>query len=767
MEKDVFRNRLLHVKGKRVVRVSEVPCSSASLNTGDVFILDAGLKLYLWSGPEANMYEKAKSLQTMQRIKDTDRAGRATMTFVEDDPENPEFWDILGGFTEVIAKGEPDEVVERMGAGSVKLYRVSDDSGKMKTTEVVDPEGEGLTADLLNSGDVYILDVGSELFVWVGKSSSVEEKKSGMPYAAKFIEENGRDVAMPVSRLMQGYENTPFRRNGNGKAPSQRSTPITRLAQGYETSAFKGYFRKWNPVPVPSWNDTLETSRSPNLMAPPEGMNAADAAALASSMQAASSVEDDEPVDDGSGNLEIWRVEDFKLAPWPEEKYGQFYGGDCYVILYTYMVGNRESYIIYFWQGRESSTDEIGASAILAKEMDDKLNDAAVQVRVVQGKEPKHMRSLFKGLMVVHAGGRGSGFKNSAETDSYDTDGVSLYHVKGTQAHNTYGVQVPETAENLNSGDSFVLLTPSEMFVWIGRGCSPEEASTAERIAEMLLDHGGASDREMSTVEEGSEPEAFWDALGGIAEYPEASEVEAVTQEPRLFQVSTSSGKLMIIPVCNFDQSDLCGDDVMLLDTVATVYMWIGAAANETERVEAMKVAQQYINTASDGRSPDTPVVQIAAGNEPSMFTQHFRGWDPLLADKSSFVDPYLAKLAAAREEEAKREVEHAEAPGVITIDDLPTQQRPINTPGVIAISDAPMQQPEVDAAPVRSADGMSVAYADLKGYGKEVEGVDPSCREQYLSDAEFVEVFGMSKAEFAKQAKWKQVAAKKAKELF
>lgn len=33
------------------------------------------------------------------------------------------------------------------------------------------------------------------------------------------------------------------------------------------------------------------------------------------------------------------------------------------------------------WQGRESSQDEIGASALLAKEMDDKLNDAAVQVR--------------------------------------------------------------------------------------------------------------------------------------------------------------------------------------------------------------------------------------------------------------------------------------------------------------------------------------------------------------------------------------------------
>lgn len=70
-----------------------------------------------------------------------------------------------------------------------------------------------------------------------------------------------------------------------------------------------------------------------------------------------------------------------------------------------------------------------------------------------------------------------------------------------------------------------------------------------------------------------------------------------------------------------------------------------------------MNVAQQYINTASDGRSPDTPVLQVAAGNEPPLFTQHFRGWDPLLTDKNTFVDPYQAKLAAAREEEVCRVV--------------------------------------------------------------------------------------------------------------
>lgn len=30
---------------------------------------------------------------------------------------------------------------------------------------------------------------------------------------------------------------------------------------------------------------------------------------------------DEKPVDDGSGKLEVWRVEDFKLVAWPEVCY--------------------------------------------------------------------------------------------------------------------------------------------------------------------------------------------------------------------------------------------------------------------------------------------------------------------------------------------------------------------------------------------------------------------------------------------------------------
>ena len=44
-----------------------------------------------------------------------------------------------------------------------------------------------------------------------------------------------------------------------------------------------------------------------------------------------------------------------------------------------------------------------------------------MQVRVEQGKEPDHMVALFGGKMVIHKGGKASGFKNKAAEDTYDT----------------------------------------------------------------------------------------------------------------------------------------------------------------------------------------------------------------------------------------------------------------------------------------------------------------------------------------------------------
>ncbi len=43
--------------------------------------------------------------------------------------------------------------------------------------------------------------------------------------------------------------------------------------------------------------------------------------------------------------FQIWRVESSGRVPVDPKSYGQFYGGDCYIILYTYKKGQ----IIYTW----------------------------------------------------------------------------------------------------------------------------------------------------------------------------------------------------------------------------------------------------------------------------------------------------------------------------------------------------------------------------------------------------------------------------------
>ena len=65
VERDKYATRLLHVKGRRFVCVTQVPAAVASLNSGDVFILDQGLAMFQWNGRGASRREKAKALDAV------------------------------------------------------------------------------------------------------------------------------------------------------------------------------------------------------------------------------------------------------------------------------------------------------------------------------------------------------------------------------------------------------------------------------------------------------------------------------------------------------------------------------------------------------------------------------------------------------------------------------------------------------------------------------------------------------------------------------
>ena len=47
------------------------------MNSGDVFLLDMGLTIYVWNGSQAGRLERVKGMDSARRIRDEGRGGKA------------------------------------------------------------------------------------------------------------------------------------------------------------------------------------------------------------------------------------------------------------------------------------------------------------------------------------------------------------------------------------------------------------------------------------------------------------------------------------------------------------------------------------------------------------------------------------------------------------------------------------------------------------------------------------------------------------------
>uniref|UniRef100_A0A8C0YH93 Scinderin like a n=1 Tax=Cyprinus carpio carpio TaxID=630221 RepID=A0A8C0YH93_CYPCA len=528
--------RLLHIKGRRAIRATEVNMSWASFNRGDCFIIDLGKAL----GPKPS-----------------------------------------------IPAGSPDdETTDRSNQKKGTLYMVSDAAGSMKTSLVA--QSSPFKQEMLTPTECYILDNGvdSKIFLWKGPNANTEERKAAMKVAEQFIKDKNYPKNTQIQVMPAGGETTLFKQFfSNWKDKDQTTGP----GQAYSI----GRIAKVSQVPFDA--SSLHSNKT---MAAQHGM-----------------------VDDGSGKVQIWRVEGGDKVPVDPSSYGQFYGGDCYLILYTYRQGSREQHIIYTWQGLKCTQDELAASAFLTVKLDDSMGGSPVQVRVTQGQEPAHLMSLFKGKpMIIHKGG------TSRKGGQSQTGSTRLFHIRQSSTRATRAVEVEPTASQLNTNDVFVLKSPGGLFLWKGVAASEEEMAAAKYAGSFL----GGSPTEIS---EGKEPAGFWSALGGKKDYQTSKSLQKTVKPPRLFGCSNKTGRLIAEEVPgDFTQSDLATDDVMLLDTWDQVFVWIGNDANEVERNGADKIAKDYVDSDPSGRR-GTPVITIKQGFEPPTFTGWFQAWDAKMWD--------------------------------------------------------------------------------------------------------------------------------------
>ncbi|XP_053142779.1 villin-1 isoform X2 [Hemicordylus capensis] len=689
--------RLLHVKGKKTVLAGEVEMSWSSFNLGDVFLLDLGKLIIQWNGPESNRMERLKGMNLAKDIRDRERGGRAQVGVVdgEDEAASPMLMKILIyvlGEKREIQPAFPDAVVDQKLKSSLKLYHVSDVEGNLLIQEVaIQP----LTQDLLKHEDCYILDQGGmKIFVWKGRSSSKEEKQEAMKRALGFIK----------------AKNYPF------------STNVETENDGSESAVFKQLFQKWT---VPHQSTGFGKTSTVGKVAKVEQVKF-DATTLHARPEMAAQ---HKMVDDGSGEVEVWRIENLELAPVESRWLGHFYSGDCYLILYKYQVYNKIHYILYVWQGRHASQDEITASAYQAVILDQQYNGEPVQVRVTMGKEPAHLMAIFKGRMVVYLGGT----SRAGNTDPVPS--TRLFQVHGTNEYNTKAFEVSPKGTSLNSNDVFILKTPSCCYLWYGKGCSGDEREMARHLADLI------SKTEKVVIAEGQEPAEFWVALGGKTQYASNKRLQEETTSitPRLFECSNKTGTFLATEITDFTQDDLEDDDVFLLDAWDQVFFWIGKHANEAEKEAAAVTAQEYLHTHPSGRDVETPIVIVKQGFEPPTFTGWFLAWDPLKLTEKKTYEEVKAELVDDNSL-SQLTSEILEAKDVFTANTIL---------GNLSLSTHP---PEIL---------VNMPAEDLP------KDVDPSRREEYLSEEDFLAVFAMSRQDFAALPKWKKQSLKKEKGLF
>ncbi|KAJ8320361.1 hypothetical protein KUTeg_001948 [Tegillarca granosa] len=307
--------------------------------------------------------------------------------------------------------------------------------------------------------------------------------------------------------------------------------------------------------------------------------------------------------------INVWHVLEYDHFQVPEHSQGQFHDGDTYVVRWQYMITNKERCAYFFWQGKESTINEKGASALMTVELDE---ERGPQVRVPEGKEMPCFLNLFDGNMIIHKGKR--------EDESTNTQGCwRCYCLRGDYESEMYLMEIEMGIKNLRSRSSFLFLNVKTGLMYVWHGCkSPTHirkmaVSAAERLKQKCPLEVGLGPKvqiEYKEMKEGSETLDFW-KLMNVTRNDRSLYWSLLTDNSeykhtlRLFSMSSVSGVFEVHEILN--------------------------PSRTPDYVSSYPVLQSDLyKTSQPEKNPDNPpkAYTVYAGVEPLLFTNLFPYWD-------------------------------------------------------------------------------------------------------------------------------------------
>merc|ERR1711862_71687 len=153
--------------------------------------------IYTWFGSSVSAFEKSKSATMAHNIRQNRLTFGSCECILDIDDDNDEFWELLGGKGKIKPAEDDAKVSDSF---MKKMYVVSDASGSTKVKEVP-LKKSGLVSD-----DVCIVDVGDNVYIWVGKGSTVAERQQSMLISNRYLKSLGRSSETNITRVMEGQE---------------------------------------------------------------------------------------------------------------------------------------------------------------------------------------------------------------------------------------------------------------------------------------------------------------------------------------------------------------------------------------------------------------------------------------------------------------------------------------------------------------------------------------------------------------------------------
>ncbi|TRY58996.1 hypothetical protein DNTS_012394 [Danionella cerebrum] len=748
---------LIQVKGRRHVQTRLVEPRSSSLNSGDCFLLITPHHCFIWIGEFANVIEKAKAAELATFIQTKHDLGcRASYVQTIEEGANThthagrEFWKILGGQT-TAGTPEEDEFYESAVVETNCIYKLLED----KLVPDDDFWGRVPRCTMLNAKEVLVFDFGSEVYVWHGKEVTLAQRKVAFQLAKHLWNGTFDYTNCDINPLDPGECNTLIPRKGQGRPDW---AVFGRLTQHNETTLFKEKFLDWSDTKSCSKKNGDSVVVVENKEMRSGDCRPYDASLMMSVVQMpVKTILDGVNVGRGYGlvegeesrnfeistlSVDVWHILEFDYSRLPKQSIGQFHDGDTYVVKWKHMISTavgkrlhseriigpgKEKCCYFFWQGRNSTVNEKGTSALMTVELDE---ERGAQVQVQQGREPPCFLQCFNGGMIVHSG------KREEEEDNAQND-WRLYCVRGEKPIEGQLLEVVCHCSSLRSRTSMILLNIPKASIYLWHGCKAQAhtrdvgRTTANQIKEQCpLEAGLHSSSKVSIQEfdEGSEPSGFWEALGRR----DRKAYDCMLQDPgkfnftpRLFHLSSASGEFVAVEFMYPAR-----EPNMPCFWWTTIMRFTCGRAGGLKRVKAqgplafdgtqtgsVPWKQCFITAKNERKTPKSYLIH--AGLEPLTFTNMFPSWE------------HREDVAEITEKEAEV------CQQIILVEDVLSRLCKTTYP-----------------------------LADLKSRPLP-EGVDPLRLETYLSDEDFEKALEMTRSEYDALPGWKQVNVKKAQGLF